>query len=1012
MQRLLVKLGWVAISATALALGWMSGPSHAGDGVWTSSGPKGGDVNILLPHPSDPNILYASTAGNVFKSTDGGNTFAQASNGLVASTVYPLPLMMDVEAPDHLFTADSSGRKYRTFNGAQTWEIYDGDLPNEIIPGLAVDEPGTTCHFLLSTGTQRFLNEPMLWQSNDCGDHFERVGIGLPGDEYVTAIAYQDDDPSKVLVGMGNSGSLHASIWRSTDGGANFSPVLDFSSIRGYTPGVQTIAFGAGSSVWAVVDYYLLHSTDNGLTWTEVEFGSPFPQRLATSTVLPVPGLADKAYGGRADGVYAVVYTATPSPSYDVINFSQGLTPNASYTASSVAIPAAVNQLVATPGFPSSGGFLYATTNGSGIFRRPPVDVSLNPPWSATINQNPGGNRITQVAIHPHPSYAVPGPGGGFSSRLMAAQNNFAPSSPALYATNDAGGEDWFPINLGLRAADLNALILDPTTGISDPATTVIYAGGKAAVAETSYQNGGLYRSDDNGEHWSNIDGDLPVVSGQTYVDLGSIQALALDRRSCSLPPPTGPCTDGPLNTLYATAEGRLLQPSAGQYAFSHQILRSDNRGANWVSLSENPGFPSSFADAEITQKIVPIAIAVSPVNANLLLVGTRAEYLDVSPGSGASPADLPSGLFRSSDRGATWTHITAGLDTKPNLSNTYLDITAIAFHPTQPNTVYLAATDLTGSGSSTVYVSTDAGLSFTDIDSGLNNSVYLRSLAIDPNAPNILYATGSGFEANPGGVFRSSDGGQNWFSISVGLPAESAYSIAVDPHVGSHLHVATDNGVWSLNLLQDTDHDGVPDEVENNGPNNGDSNSDGILDALQGDVGAIGVALRGSGPGASTVDVLQGTGPGGAGCTQSVDVQRQDVGEYGDDIEPLSGLNFFRLDPLHTFEVQDCLQATVNLTFHGRAFSGYGWEFRYFGPALPGDFDSIGWFTLPASRVRRIGASTWQLSLSNTELGNYRPLGDDAIRFVGVPACRPDDRLTQSSFETAESPAPSCYPP
>lgn len=1003
------RLTWIL----AAALG-VSGIAKvdAGDGIWTSSGPKGGTVNVLLPHPTDTNILYASTAGNIFKSTDGGTSFVQTSSGIVASTIYPLPLMLDAEAPDHLFTADSSGRKYRTLNGAQTWEIYDGDLPDEIIPGLAVDQPGSTCTFLLGTGTQRFLNEPMLWRTTDCGDHFTQIGAGLPGDQYVTSIAYQDSDPSIVLVGMGNSSALHASIWRSTDGGLNFSPVHDVSTLRGYTPGVDAIAFGAGQSVWAVVDYYLLHSTDDGLTWTEIEFGSPFPQRLLASTVFPVPGSPDKAYAGRADGVVAVLYSATPSPTYDVVHFSQGLTPNASYTAASNPIPAAVNQLTATPGFPSSGGFLYATTDGSGIFRRPPVDMSLNPPWTSAINQNPGGNRITQVAIHPHPIYVVPGPGGGYSSRLMAAQNNVSPSSPALYATDDGGGETWYAANQGLRAADLNAMVLDPTTGVADQATTVIYAGGKSAVAETAYRNGGLYRSDDNGDTWTTIDGDLPVVSGQTYVDLGSVQAIALDPRSCTSPPLSGPCTTGPLNTVYALAEGQLLQPLPGEYRFSHQIIRSDDRGTNWVSLSENPGFPVSRADTEIVEKVVPISMAVSPADSNLLLIGTKSEYLDNSPGSGASPADLHSGLFRSTDRGATWTHITDGLDQKNGLNNTYLDITAIVFHPSQPNKVFIAATDLASSNHSALYVSTDGGLTFENADSGINESVYLRGLAIDRNSPDVMYAVGSGFEANPGAVFRSDDGGQNWYSISVGLPAESAYSIAVDPHVGSYLHVATDNGVWSLNLLQDTDHDGIPDAVEDSGPNSGDSNNDGILDSLQGDVGSIGVALRGSGSGASTVDVVDGTGPGTGGCIQSVDVQRQPLGEYGEDIEPTSGEPFHRQDALHTFEIQDCLQATVNVTFHGQTYAGYGWEFRYFGPSVPGDFDSIGWFTLPTNRVRRIGASTWQLTLSNSELGNYRPAADDAIRFVGVPACRPDDRLMQGSFENVETPAASCSPP
>ncbi|MBK8286028.1 MAG: hypothetical protein IPK97_14790 [Ahniella sp.] len=218
---------------------------------------------------------------------------------------------------------------------------------------------------------------------------------------------------------------------------------------------------------------------------------------------------------------------------------------------------------------------------------------------------------------------------------------------------------------------------------------------------------------------------------------------------------------------------------------------------------------------------------------------------------------------------------------------------------------------------------------------------------------------------------------------------------------------------MWSIKQLVDTDNDGVPDAVEDAGPNNGDSNSDGVLDSIQGDVGSIGVALRG-GPTATytTIDVLSGTGPGPVACSQSVDVQADDADEFGLDAEESSGTIFFKPYGAVTFESQNCRQATVNITFHGRNFNQYGWQFRYFGPATPGDFNSISWHGLPTSRARRVGSATWQLSLSNTELGNYRPVSDDAIRFVGVPACAPDDRVFVTNFESAETLPASCYPP
>jgi len=978
----------------------------ASDGEWSSGGPFGGDIHDLIFDPVVPTTLYATTPGGIYRSDDGGVTFAAADAGIVATTIYPLPLMLDAEAHLRLYTSDSSGRIYRTTDRGETWEIVQSDLPAEIVPGRMVDIPVTTCGFLMGTGTQRFLGESMLWRTIDCGDTFTQIGSGLPGDVVVTALAFNPSAPNEVLVGINYDGGTHASIFRSIDGGLTFSPVLDESGVRGYTAPATDIRFGDSGVVWAVVDFQLFHSTDSGQTWTEVLPTGPGSAIVATS-VFPAPGFPGKVYIARADGVLIVNYTATPVPDYQLIGFTQGLTPNPSYLASGNPLPAAVNRITATPGFPATGA-LYASTDGAGLFRRPPVDVMLLPPWSIAGPVNPAGVRVTTVQVHPNPVFSGRGaiPRG---LRVLATQNSYSAAAPALYQSNDGGRDDWAAANNGLRAANLNALIFDPTT--TNPAAgTIWYAGGDAAAAENDYRNAGLYASVDNATTWGLLEGNIPDVPNNNYADLGEVHALALDRRSCASPPGAGPCVTGPLNRLYATADGILLEPMPNTYAFSHQVLRSDDRGTTWIDLSGNPGFPVSRADAEITEKITPIAVATSPTDSNLVFVGTKADYLDQTPGSGQSPADLHSGLFRSTNRGATWTHITAGLDAKLNQTNTYLDVTAIVVHP-NGSTVVVAATDLVSSGQSTIYRSTDAGLTFTRIDNGINGSVYLRALAMDPTNPNILYAVGSGFEANPGSVFKSPNGGQNWFSISVGLPAESAYAITVDPHDTANLLVGTDNGVWTIHQEPDADNDGIPDAIENAGPNGGDSNNDGFLDSTQPDVGSVGVALRGASSSRATVDVISGTGPGPTPCSQSVDVAANDPREFSIDADE-AGFGFQYPGPALTFELQDCLTATVDITYHGSNFNPYGWQFRYFGPSIPGNADSIGWYGLPTVRARPTGPGKWRLLLSNAELGNYRPASDQAIRFVGVPACAVDDRLLASGFESGATVTPSCRIP
>ncbi|MFQ5997154.1 MAG: hypothetical protein ACE5LA_06000, partial [Dehalococcoidales bacterium] len=71
----------------------------------------------------------------------------------------------------------------------------------------------------------------------------------------------------------------------------------------------------------------------------------------------------------------------------------------------------------------------------------------------------------------------------------------------------------------------------------------------------------------------------------------------------------------------------------------------------------------------------------------------------------------------------------------------------------------------------------TDGGKSWGPINSGLR-SRFVRSLAIDPQDPEVIYL-GTG----DGELYRSEDGGKNWKWSSAGMnPGESITAIAVDP--------------------------------------------------------------------------------------------------------------------------------------------------------------------------------------------------------------------------------------
>jgi photosystem II stability/assembly factor-like uncharacterized protein len=184
-------------------------------------------------------------------------------------------------------------------------------------------------------------------------------------------------------------------------------------------------------------------------------------------------------------------------------------------------------------------------------------------------------------------------------------------------------------------------------------------------------------------------------------------------------------------------------------------------------------------------------AITVAPSSPNVIYVGSGESSLRDSVGFG-------NGMYKSTDAGATWTHI--GLDDTQHIGK-------IAVDPRNPSVVFVAAIGhlYAPSPERGVFRSRDGGRSWQKV-LFRNADVGAVEVVIDPTNSNVIYAglwntrrppwyTYAPTNGPGGGIFKSTDGGDTWKQLTNGLPAQGIgrTGIAVAPSNPRRVYAVVD---------------------------------------------------------------------------------------------------------------------------------------------------------------------------------------------------------------------------
>ncbi|WP_282054854.1 WD40/YVTN/BNR-like repeat-containing protein [Maribacter luteus] len=185
--------------------------------------------------------------------------------------------------------------------------------------------------------------------------------------------------------------------------------------------------------------------------------------------------------------------------------------------------------------------------------------------------------------------------------------------------------------------------------------------------------------------------------------------------------------------------------------------------GGVWKSNDAGTTFNPIFDD--YCQSIGAVALNPNDPD-NTIYVGTGETWTRNSVSVG-------DGLYKSTDGGANWRKL--GFDKSERIAN-------IIVNPKNPKEVYVAVLGALWGDSEErgVYKSTDAGETWNKL-LYINPKTGCADLAMDPNDPNVLYAsmwefrrTGWSFESGGenSALYKSTDGGANWSKIHNGFPS------------------------------------------------------------------------------------------------------------------------------------------------------------------------------------------------------------------------------------------------
>lgn len=630
-----------------------------------------------------------------------------------------------------------------------------------------------------------------VWKSTNGGANWSQLTDLILPNIAIGSLAMDPTNPQVLYAGTGegfyNADAIRgAGIYKSTDGGATWSALaatVPAAGTNGTFSYVNQIVVSARypTRLYAATRTGLYRSNDSGATWST----------LINATA--VNGCQDIAIQQKR----SVGYVFASCGTFATANIYRGLdSPSSTFASVFTTTNMGRTSLALAP---SNESVIYAMaahagTHGMlGIFRSTANGNSGS--WTTQVNSSDATKLNTLQLTNPVYAYSecVGGAAGlyrqGWYDNVIAVD----PTNPDIVWT---GGIDLMRSNDGGKTWGIASYWwfdsgIDPQYAHADQHVIRFHPGYNGTTNKTMYvgNDGGVFRTDDARANVGTTIGAVcgtPVAGAVTWTELNNQYATTQFYAGSVYP-------DG--NTFMGGMQDNGTWRGTTASTNWNKLLGGDG-GYTAVDTKGDANAANDVLFGEYTRKSLQRSTDGGSNWANA--------YSGITEGSSnfafIAPFQMNAGnrqqmwtggwyIWRTTDQATSWTQasaVTAG--------NGY--VSAITSAPSNGNNVIVGMSDGFIHSTATGLTNTSA----TSWPATQPRAAYVTAVAFDPNNANVAYATYATFTGSS--VYKSVNGGASWTAVpGTGanvLPMVPATAVVVDPFDGNRVYVGTDIGVYT----------------------------------------------------------------------------------------------------------------------------------------------------------------------------------------------------------------------